>query len=553
MVMKTPAALPETIEGLRALVFLQQSEADKHTAQNKALVQTVDEYKAEISRLAEYVRLLKSKHFGPSSERSSAASQFGLFNEAETLADEDEPETPESEEAEWGEPEAAAQEGEQGEIEIPAHERCRGKRKPLPEALPRKEIVHDLEDHEKVCPNDPNHALVRIGERTSERLVFQPAVLEVERHIRPEYGCPTCKDGIRCKPPAPSPIPKSMATPSLLAQIVTSKFVDGMPLARQEKMFARIGIDLPRSTMASWMMRCGDGVAPLLDWILEEIRRSDHVLADETTFQVLKEPEKTAQSKSFLWALRREDPDHPLLYYAYDPTRSGEVAQRLLKGFQGFLHTDGYSGYDGFESVDGVVHVGCFAHARRKFDEALRGQGKPRKGSKKGDKKRIADQGLAKINALFKLERRYRDCSPEERHRLRQEQLRPKLIELREWTLEVKDRVPPKSLTGKAVGYLDNQWSKLFRVLDDGRLELSTNGIERAIRPFVIGRKGWLFADTQRGATTSARLYSLVETAKANGIEPFAYLEQVFAMLAADAESIDYAALLPWRITLPER
>jgi hypothetical protein len=318
-------------------------------------------------------------------------------------------------------------------------------------------------------------------------------------------------------------------------------------------MFARIGIDLPRSTMAAWMMRCSELVGPLLDWILEEIRNSDHVLADETTFQVLKELEKTAQSKSYLWALRREDPDHPLLYYEYDPTRSGEVAQRLLKGFQGFLHTDGYSGYDSFEQADGVVLVGCFAHARRKFDEALRGQGKPKKGGKKGDKKRIADQGLAKLNALFKIERRYRESSPEERHRLRQEQLRPKLVELRKWTLEVKDRVPPKSLTGKAVGYLDNQWSKLFHVLDDGRLELSTNAVERAIRPFVIGRKGWLFADTPRGATASARLYSLVETAKANGIEPFAYLEQVFTLLAAAEEPIDYAELLPWRIALPER
>ena len=210
-----------------------------------------------------------------------------------------------------------------------------------------------------------------------------------------------------------------MATPSLLAQIATSKFVDGMPLARQEKMFARIGIDLPRSTLASWMMRCGELVSPLLEWIAEEIRKSSYVLADETTFQVLKEEGKTAQSKSYLWALRREDPDHPLLYYAYAPSRSGEVARRLLEGFQGFLQADGYSGYDGFERMEGVVLVGCFAHARRKFDEAMRGQGKPKKGRPKSDKKRIADQGLSKLNALFKVERRYRGASPEERHRLR--------------------------------------------------------------------------------------------------------------------------------------
>ncbi len=555
MATTTPATLPKTIEGLRALVFSQQSEAATRTVQNQALAQTVDEYKLEIDRLAEYVRLLKSKHFGPSSERSRVASQLGLFNEAEALADEEGAEEREEGEAsDDGEVREDERGGEdvEDEIEVPAHMRRRGKRKPLPEFLPRTEIVHDLAEPEKMCTNDPSHTLVRTGERTCERLVYEPAKIEVERHIRPEYGCPLCKDGIQCAPRVPSPIPKSMATPSLLAQIATSKFVDGMPLARQEKMFARLGIDLPRSTMASWMMRCGELVSPVLEWIAGEIRKSGYVLADETTFQVLKEDGKTAQSKSYLWALRREDPDHPLLYYAYAPSRSGEVARRLLAGFQGYLQADGYSGYDGFEQVEGIVLVGCFAHARRKFDEAMRGQGKPKKGRPKSNKKRIADQGLAKINALFKIERRYAGVAPEERHRLRQEKLRPKLMELRAWTLEVKDRVPPKSLTGKALTYLDNQWHKLFRVLDDGRVELSTNAVERAIRPFVIGRKGWLFADTPRGATASAGLYSLVETAKANGIEPFAYLKQVFTLLAATEEPNDIVELMPWRITLPE-
>ncbi len=547
----TPAALPETIEGLRALVFLQQSDAEKQTAEISALRQTVDEYKAESDRLAEYIRLLKSKHFGPSSERSRSTSQLGLFNEAEALADEDE----EGEEQHEEQSQAEAQEDCEDEIEVPAHKRRRGKRRPLPEALPRREIVHDLDADEKLCWNDPDHELVRIGEEVSERLVFRPAVLEVERHIRPTYGCPSCKDGIACKPPAPSPIPKSMATPSLLSQIVGNKFVDGLPLARQENVFGRIGIDLPRSTMAAWMIRCGELILPLTDLILDEIRKSDYVLADETTFQVLKEDGKTAQSQSYLWALRREHPDHPLLYYEYDPSRRGEVAHRLLKGFKGFLHTDGYAGYGGFEEVDGVVLVGCMAHVRRKFYDALRAQGKAptqggKKSKKKGRKKSIAEEGFKRIDELFRIERKYRDASPDERYALRQERLRPKLDALREWTLAVKDRTPPKSLTGKAVGYLDNQWSKLFRVLDDGRLELSTNAIERAIRPFVIGRKGWLFADTARGATASARLYSLVETAKANGLDPFAYLEQVFTQLPTAKEPADYAALLPWRIAL---
>jgi hypothetical protein len=295
------------------------------------------------------------------------------------------------------------------------------------------------------------------------------------------------------------------------------------------------------------MIRCGDLVKPLTDCLLEGIRTGSYVLADETPFQVLKEKGKPASSESYLWALRLEDPVHPRLYYAYAPTRSGEVARDLLTGFKGYLQTDGYSGYSGFDdAASGVVHVGCFAHARRKFDEALRGQ--PRNAQAKKTKARMAEQGLARINALFKLERSYAELAAPERHRLRKEKLAPLLDGLRSWTIEAKGKVPPTSLTGKAIDYLDRQWPKLVRVLDDGRIELSTNAIERAIRPFVIGRKAWLFADTPSGATASARLYSLVETAKANGVEPSRYLETIFTRLPVARTPADYEALLPWRI-----
>jgi transposase len=529
----TPVDLPESIEDLRALVHLQQEQITKHA-------QMVTEYSEEIALLREYVRLLKSQKFGPRSERSNS-SQLGLFNEAEAESNEDDTEA------------SIDGDGDEkaGTVDIPAHSRKRrGGRKPLPEHLRRVEIVHDLEEHEKVCANDPEHRLSCIGEEKSERLVLKPAEVYVEVHIRPKYACGSCKDGVKCQPPPPSPIPKSMASPSLLGQIVTSKFVDGIPLHRQERMFARIGIDLPRSTMASWMMRCAELVVPLTDLILERIRQGDHVLADETTFQVLKEEGKLAQSKSQLWALRGEGPEHPLLYYEYAPTRGGEVARALLAGFKGFLQTDGYKGYDQFDEMPGVVHVGCFAHARRKFDEALRGQGKIKKMSKPGSKKRLAEQGFSKINKLYEIERGYKNASPEERYALRKKVLAPRLAELREWTLESKDRVPPKSLTGTAINYLDGQWPRLIRVLEDGRLQLDTNAVERCIRPFVIGRRGWLFADTPRGATASARLYTLVETAKANGVEPWAYLEQLFTLLPLASCRADHEALMPWRIEL---
>lgn len=542
----TPAELPDSVEELRALLLLQQSERDEHTeektrfeqmldeykAEGAELRQTLDEYRAENERLAEAIRLLKSQRFGRSSERSEPTEQRGLWNEAEVIVD------------------AQAVEPEEDTIEVPAHiRRKRGGRKPLPEHLPRIEVLRDLDESEKVCPNDHEHALSRIGEERAERIVYKPAELYVEVEVRPKYACGTCKDGVACREPSAQPIPKSMASASLLAQVATAKYVDGLPLARQEKILARLAIDLPRATLASWMIRCGELVAPLTDLVLERIRGGAYALADETPFQVLKEEGRRAESQSYLWALRLEDPHHPLLYYEYAPSRSGDVAERLLEGFTGYLQTDGYAGYDRFDNeTSKVVHVGCFAHARRKFDEALRGQGRSKGKSKKSPKSRVAEQGLSRINKLFKIERTYREVSPEERHRRRQEELRPLFEQLRAWTLASKDRVPPTSLAGKAVAYLDGQWPKLERVLEDGRLELSTNSIERAIRPFVIGRKAWLFADTPSGATASARLYSLVETAKANGVEPWRYLETIFARLPEATSRAEIEALLPWRL-----
>lgn len=522
MAATTPADLPDSVEELRALLLLQQTE-------NAKLEETVAEYRAENQRLAEYVRLLKQQRFGRSSERSDPQ-QPRLFNEAEALSD------------------AASSENE-GDIDVPAHRRRRGGRKPLPDALPRVEVVRDLDEAEKVCPNDPGHVLRQLGEERAERIVYRPAELYVEVEVRPKYACGRCKDHVACQPPSPQPIPKSMASPSLLAQIATAKYVDGLPLARQEKILGRLGIDLPRATLAAWMIRCGELAHPLTELLLERVREGGYVLADETPFQVLKESGRRAASQSYLWALRKEDPVHPLLYYEYAPTRGGEVPLKLLAGFQGYLQTDGYKGYDGFDAMPQIVHVGCFAHARRKFDEALRGQGKKKgKSAKKRSKERVAEQGLDRINALFKTEKSYRQAAPDERYRLRQEKLAPQLDELRRWATTAKERVPPTSLAGKAIDYLENQWPKLVRVLEDGRLELSTNAVERAIRPFVIGRKAWLFADTPSGATASARLYSLVETAKANGVEPWRYLEAIFTRLPSASSRADYEALLPWRL-----
>jgi len=523
--------LPDSIEDLRSLVLSQQSLLEEQTSALDANRSALEESQERIETLEEFIRLLRQQRFGRKSEKAPV-DQLGLFNEAEASTQA-----------------AEAEEGDEDEIDVPAHKRRKGGRRPLSDLLPRVEVLHDLSDAEKVCPHDASHTLQEIGEEVSEQLDILPAVVQVIRHVRPKYACPTCKEGVRIAALPPQLIPKSVASPSLLAHVVTSKYVDGLPLYRQEKMLARLGLELPRSTLASWVVKLGDRVEPLLERMREEIRHHDFVQSDETPFQVLKEPGKRAESTSYLWALRGGARDHPLLVYTYDPSRSAEVPKQLLRGFQGYLQTDGYEGYTALGQEPGIVHVGCWAHTRRKFDEALRGQGKSRKkAAKRTTKESKARQGFSQIQKLYRLERTWADLTPEARTAARQERMAPLLERLRTWLDASLGSVPPQSLTGKALGYLDRQWPKLVRVLDDGRIPLDTNLVENSIRPFVLGRKNWLFADTVAGARASANLYSLIETAKANGIEPWAYLRQLFQQLPAATEPADLEALLPHRI-----
>jgi transposase len=263
--------------------------------------------------------------------------------------------------------------------------------------------------------------------------------------------------------------------------------------------------------------------------------------------QVLKEPGKRATSLSYLWVLRAKARDGPLLLYEYDPSRSGKVPLRLLDGFAGVFQSDGYAGYDEVGSRPGVVHVGCWVHARRKFDEAVKSlRANERKAS--STKETVALQALRQIAALYAIERTLAEAAPEERLRVRQERSRPLIETLRGWLNDALPRVAPQTLTGKALAYLDHQWPKLVRVLDDGRVPLDTNAVENAIRPFVVDRKNWLFADTVRGAEVSANLYSLIQTAKANGLEPTAYLRHIFTALPCATTLAEIEPLLPHRI-----
>ena len=537
--------LPDSVEALREMVLAQRAtiaERNRVIESRESMIEsrestiesrdsTIESLDSEVSTLREYVRLLKAQRFAAKNEKVHP-DQLLIFNEAEqhTQGETSEPET----------------------VTVPAHARRRGRRKPLPDSIPVEEIVHDLADEEKVCA--AGHAMSVIGQETSEQLDIVPAKLRRLRHVRPKYACSRCKVGIKIAELPPQPIPKSLASPGLLAHIAISKYVDGMPLFRQEAAFSRIGILLPRSTMATWMVKAGQLARPVVGALHRELLERGFVQMDETRFQVLKEPGKEATSLSYLWALRSGGRDRPGILYHYAPSREGAVAKELLGDFCGLLQTDGYQGYDAVGAREGITHIGCFAHARRKFHDAWKAQGgsartQAKNKKHKNAKRSQAERGLAWFRELYRVERETAELSPEARHLARQEQTAPILQDLKAWLDETRPVVPPASLTGKALTYLANQWPKLARVLGDGRVPLDTNDIENHIRPFAVGRKAWLFADTMHGAEASANLYSLVETAKANGLDPHAYLRFVFERVPHRNVCDDFSDLLPFELS----
>jgi transposase len=505
--------LPDDVDALKSLVADQLARNEQLTTENR-------HYKAQVLTLTEQLSLALARRYAASSEKLSP-DQIRLFDEAEA------------------ETQAVAPAGDET-VTVPAHTRRKRGRKPLPETLPRVEVVHELPDNERICPHD-GKLLAEIGEVTSEQLDVIPAKIRVIRHIRKQYAC-RCGQCIKTAALPPQPIPKSLASPGLLAHITVSKYQDALPLYRQEAILSRIGVELPRATLANWMIQAGTLIQPVINLLRDRLLAYDILQMDETPVQVLKEPGKTAQSKSYLWLQRGGPPGQPVVLYDYDPGRGAEVPKRLLAGFTGYLQTDGYDGYNAVVAVNGLVHVGCMAHARRKFDEAVKAQGKKQSASN-------AHRGLALIRKLYRVEKQARKLTPEARHDHRQRHARPILDELRSWLDESLPQVPPTSATGKALNYLHNEWDKLIRYLDDGRLEIDNNGAENAIRPFVLGRKNWLFSASVKGVQASANLYSLIETAKANGLEPYAYLRHLFTELpkAETVEAIE--ALLPGNIS----
>ena len=398
-------------------------------------------------------------------------------------------------------------------------------------------------------------AKTKIGEEVSEKLDIEPAKVRVLRHIRYKYACtnPNCEgvgtEGptVQIAPLPPEMIPKGIATPGLLAHIAISKYQDALPLYRQEKIFSRHGIDLSRSTMAGWMVKSAEVCNPLMDLVQKELLTGPLVNCDETPVQVMHEPGRSNTTDSYMWVFRGGDPDKPVILFKYHPTRTGDVPRLMLKGYRGYLQTDAFSAYEGMEKeMPGIVLVGCFAHVRRNFVDIVNARGKEAK-KKPGS----AEVALEYIRKLYVIEKTAKasGLSPPEIVELRKERAVPILDEFKAWLDKRVIQTPPKGLLGKALTYALNHWPKLIRYVEDGNITPDNNLAENAIRPFVVGRKNYLFMGHPNGANAAATLYSLIETAKACGLEPYRYLRFLFEKLPYAHDEEDFLALLPQRLT----
>jgi len=460
--------------------------------------------------------------------------QAELFDEIETVAREEKPE------------------GGSSSITVAMHSRKRGKRAKLPENLPRIETIIDIDESEKVC--GCGTAMVKIGEDVSEKLEVIPARFVVRRTIRPRYACASCGGAeneperpVAVAPVPPSILPKTNATPSLLATIATWKFQDALPLYRQERIFARHGIELGRATMSRWMMEVASRCGPVITAIERHIRSGPMIGMDETPTQVLGETERANTSVSYMWVARGGPPGQAAVRFMYKPTRASSVPKEFLAGYRGVLQTDGFESYDAALralQVEGhmkITHAGCMTHARRRFIQADRS----------GKVPTSAKKALQYFRSLYAVEKEANELNLDASGRmlLRREKSLPILQEFKLWLDQRVLEVPPESLVGKAVHYTIGQWEKLIRYIDFGFVPIDNNQVENAIRPFAIGRKNFLFSGSPAGAESSAALYSIIETAKANGHEPFFYLYYLFTLLplARDEESIKM--LLPFNVS----
>lgn len=534
MAMETPVFdSPETLEEAQQQIDTLQTVIDQMESKIALQVATSQQ---TILQLEERIRLLIHQRFGSSSEKLNP-DQLQLFNEAEADDEADE---------------SMAGDGKESEAtETITYTRKKPGRQAIPDHLPRVRIEHELPEHERLCAcGGERHVM---GEEISEQLDIIPAKVRVLQHVRKKYACRRCESGVATAPMPPQPLPKTKASPGLLAFIITAKFVDALPLYRQSVIFKRHGIELPRQTLSNWVIGCGRLVQPLINLLQDSVLSGRVIQMDETTVQVLQEEGRAAQSKSYMWVRVGGTPQQRAILFHYAPSRSGQVARELLEGFQGHLQTDDYAAYDRPGKQTGVIHQGCMAHARRKFTDAQKAAQptKAKAGSKVRNKPKVGkvEVALGYFAKLYAIEKRIKPLENNERYRIRQEEALPIIEAFRKWLDKaLGDGIVPKGYLGKALSYLHNSWDALMCYTEVGHLSIDNNRAENAIRPFVIGRKNWLFNNSVAGAEVSANLYSLIETAKANGVEPYHYLQKVLIELPAATTVEQVEALLPWNV-----
>ena len=492
------------------------------------LENTIKDLQSQVNNLTEMVMLLRKEKFGPSSEKTpkQVDGQLSLFNEVEVEAD------------------ASVPEPISKEVKGYVRKNPKTKREEIIKDLPVREILCETAKDEQYCDHC-NSTLRPIGkEVVREELEYIPAKLQIVRYVRMSYECPRCKHTehpfIKKALTPTSLMNHSLASPSSVANVMYQKYVNSVPLYRQEKEWERMGLSLSRATMANWVIRCSqDYLMPVVAHLQKKLLERDVIHCDETPVQVLKEEGKKPQTKSYMWLYRTGDDDKPpVILYDYQPSRNGDHAVVFLKDFKGFVHSDGYSGYN---KLTGITRCGCWAHLRRKFIEAI-----PKK-TGTDEPLTNAEIGRDYCNQLFEIERDLKHLSPAER-RLKRLELEKPILEAF-WCWLENLNVLNGSALGKAVTYAKNQKKYMENYLLDGRCSISNNAAENAIRPFTVGRKNWLFADTQKGASASAAVYSIIETAKANGLNVYTYLEYLLLYMPDtdwrnNPEELDM--LMPW-------
>jgi transposase len=512
----------QTIDNLQAEVGLLKEEKAR-------LEVKYTELELKLKWFEEQHRLHLNKMYGRSSEKT-LPEQLSIFNEAESEA---KPAIPEP------------------TVEEITYKRRKkqGHREEMLKDLPVETIEYHLSEEEQTC--DCGCKLHVMSKEIRKELKIVPAKVSVVEHVQYVYSCRDCEKNNTnttvktAKMPNPT-ISKSIASPSAIAYVISEKFVKAIPLYRQEQEWQRMGVEISRQTMANWLMQSSETwLKPIYNRMRQHLLQKEILHADETTLQVLKEPGRNADSTSYMWLYRTGRGENPIVLYDYQTTRAAKHPIKFLEDFKGYLHVDGYEGYT---SLSGVTLIGCWAHARRYFVEAMKAIP-----PKKDITPTATEEGLAFCNKLFEIERDLCDATAEERYEGRLEKSQQVTDNFKNWLQYQSKRVAPKTSLGKAVHYCRNQWEKLTSFLLDGRLELDNNRSERSIKPFVIGRKNWMFSNTPKGAASSAVIYSIVETAKENGLNPFEYLKFLFEKLPntdiSDIEFID--EVMPWSKALP--